>query len=161
MLSIQGNRAWKEQAKTRLGRLIEQLGDEATPMSVLDLLLSMGEVQLDLVADYAKGSDLDRGWLAAHATDEQLLAALLEVAACAFPTESRLLELVRDSRELRDMLRLAYLRSMVSSPESSDGAPGPSSPTSPMSSSSASSRTRASGWTNGSPQPSTPPDSDT
>lgn len=125
VLFARANREWKDAFVVAARKVLEDLEQDATGNSVLNLLTGLTDVQLDLLAVY-NPNKLGRAWLEEHATEEQILDAFLQVTAAAFPFPARLAGAVLGSRDLQSMVRLLYLGSTSSSLPSTAGPTPPS-----------------------------------
>lgn len=125
VLFARANREWKDAFVAAARGVLDDLEQDATGASVLNLLTGLTDKQLDLLAVYSPDK-LAREWVEDHATEEQILDVFLQVTAAAFPFPAKIASAVLGSRDLQAMVRLFYLGSMSSSPPSTDGPTPPS-----------------------------------
>jgi hypothetical protein len=126
VLPIRDNRAWKDRANNWLGAVLPQLeAPDATRASIIAFLSGMTEMQLELLYAYDKAGVLpDRGWVEEHATETELLVALLGVLAAAFPFVATALDVLRSAPDLGRALTAYWLHTSTAR-QSTDGRPLP------------------------------------
>jgi hypothetical protein len=127
VLFTKANRAWQDQFKARMTGLVNSVEADSTGSVVMDLLTGSTDVQTDLLAAY-NPERMSKDWLEDHATEEQILAAFLQVTAASFPfvlTAARtLLASPEVGRWVRQQIvQFLYSQSSSSSPPNTAGAP--------------------------------------
>ncbi len=128
VLFAKGNRAWQETFKAALQKLVADVEADDSGAVIIAVLTGATDLQLDLLAAY-NPERLAKDWLEANATEEQILAAFLQVTAAAYPLvvsgARTLLASPQAAQWIRlQLVQLLYSASSTSSPPSTAGPSG-------------------------------------
>lgn len=125
VLFAKGNRAWQEQFKAAMQKLVADVEADDSGAVILAVLTGATDLQLELLEAY-NPERLNKAWMEEHATEEQILAAFLQVTAAAYPLvvsgARTLLASPEVGRWARlQLVQLLYSTSSTSSPPSTGG----------------------------------------
>lgn len=84
--TINANRAWQEQVKNAIGGALENLDETQGVAEVMAMIGASTDTLLDLVIAYDDAGVLpEREWINGHATDHEVLDALVLLLEQSFP----------------------------------------------------------------------------
>ncbi len=130
VLFAKGNRAWQETFREAMKKLVADVEADDTGAVIIAVLTGATDLQLDLLEAY-NPERLSKAWMEEHATEEQILAAFLQVTAAAYPLVVSGARTMLASPELGrwvrlQLVQLLYSTSSTTSPQSTGGPSGKS-----------------------------------
>lgn len=116
VLKIGESDTWKERCNLAIASILVAMEQpNANAETVLAFLMSQTPMQLDLLYAYdSSGALPTRDWIAEHATDAQLLTALLGVMAATFPLVAVAIAVLRVNADLPSVMRAIFSASTSS-----------------------------------------------